>query len=42
MAKWNGKRIAGVELVTASRTLLSIESQLSDFAIYRAFNGAAE
>jgi hypothetical protein len=42
MAKWHGKRIAGVELVTASRTLLSIESQLSDFAIYRAFNGAAE
>lgn len=42
LAKWHGKRIAGVELVTASRTLMSIESQLSDFAIYRAFNGSAE
>src|SRR6266851_9567659 len=40
--KWHGKRIAGVELVTASRTLMGIESQLSDFAIYRAFNGVAE
>jgi hypothetical protein len=42
MAKWHGKRIAGVELVTASRTLLSIESQLSDFSIYNAFNGGTE
>jgi hypothetical protein len=42
MAKWDGKRIAGVELVTDSRTLLSIESQLHDFAIYRAFNGGAD
>jgi hypothetical protein len=42
MAKWHAKRIAGVELVTASRTLMGIESQLSDFAIYRAFNGGAE
>jgi hypothetical protein len=42
MAKWHGKRIAGVELVTASRTLISIESQLSDFSIYNAFNGGAE
>lgn len=42
VAKWHGKSIAGVELVTASRTLLSIESQLQDFAIYRAFNGGAE
>ncbi len=41
LAKWHGKRIAGVELVTASRTLMGIESQLSDFAIYRAFNGGA-
>jgi hypothetical protein len=42
MAKWHGKRIAGVELVTASRTLIGIESQLSDFSIYNAFNGGAE
>jgi hypothetical protein len=42
LVKWHGKRIAGVELVTASRTLLSIESQIADFAIYRAFNGGTE
>jgi hypothetical protein len=42
VAKWHGKRIAGVELVTASRTLISIEAQLSDFSIYNAFNGGAE
>jgi hypothetical protein len=42
MAKWHGKRIAGVELVTASRTLISIEAQLSDFSIYNAFNGGPE
>jgi hypothetical protein len=42
MAKWHGKRTAGVELVTASRTLIAIESQLSDFSIYNAFNGGAE
>jgi hypothetical protein len=42
MAKWHGKRIAGVELVTASRTLISIEAQVSDFSIYNAFNGGAE
>jgi hypothetical protein len=42
MAKWHQKRIAGVELVTASRTLISIEAQLSDFSIYNAFNGGAE
>lgn len=42
MAKWHGKRIAGMELVTASRTLISIEAQLSDFSIYNAFNGGAD
>ena len=42
MDKWHGKRIAGVELVTSSRTLISIEAQLSDFAIYGAFTGKSE
>lgn len=42
IAKWHGKRIAGAELVTASRTLIGIESQLSDFSIYNAFNGGTE
>ncbi len=42
LARWHGKRIAGVELITSSRTLKSIEAQLSDFAIYSTFNGGAE
>ena len=42
LAGWHGKRIAGVELVTSSRTLKSIEAQLADFAIYSTFNGGAE
>ena len=42
MEKWRGNRIAGVELVTAYRILISIEAQLSDFSIYNAFNGGAE
>ena len=42
LAGWHGKRIAGVELITSSRTLKSIEAQLSDFAIYSTFNGGAE
>lgn len=42
LAAWHGKSIAGVPLVTASRTLKSIEAQLSDFAIYSTFNGGAE
>jgi hypothetical protein len=42
LAKWYGKRIAGVELVTATSTLKSIEAQLSDFAIYSTFNGGVE
>ena len=37
---WDAHR--GVELVTASRTLIGIESQLSNFAIYNALNGGAE
>lgn len=42
LARWHGRRIAGVPLVTSSRTLKSIEAQLSDFAIYTTFNGGAE
>jgi hypothetical protein len=42
LTKWRNKSIAGVELVTDSRILLSIEAQLSDFSIYNAFNGGAE
>jgi len=39
LAPWHGKKIAGVELVTASRTILAIEPALSEFSLYRAFNG---
>jgi hypothetical protein len=42
LADWHGKQIAGVELVTSSHTLKSVEAQLSDFAIYSTFNGGAE
>ncbi len=39
LADWHGKKIAGVELVTAGRTIVSIEPALSEFSLYRAFNG---
>jgi hypothetical protein len=41
LAPWHGKRIAGVELVTAGRTIVVIEPALSDFSLYRTFNGGA-
>lgn len=42
LARWHGKRIAGVELITSIHTLKSVEAQLSDFAIYSTFNGGAD
>jgi len=42
LAKWHGKTIAGLELVTAGRTLVSLEPLLSEFSLYRAFNGGVE
>jgi len=39
LAPWHGKKIAGVELVTAGRTLVAIEPALSEFSLYRSFNG---
>ena len=41
LAPWHGKRIAGVELVTAGRTIETLEPALSEFSIYRTFNGGA-
>jgi hypothetical protein len=35
---WQGKKIAGIELVTDERALLAIEPALSDFSLYRTFN----
>lgn len=42
LAKWHGKRIAGVELVTAGRTIVAIEPALSEFSLYLSFNGGAQ
>jgi hypothetical protein len=39
LSQWQQRRIAGVELVTDERAIISIEPALSDFALYRAFNG---
>jgi hypothetical protein len=39
LATWHGKKIAGVDLVTDGRTIMSIEPALSDFSLYRSFNG---
>ena len=41
LAPWHGKQIAGVALVTAGRTIVGIEPALSEFSLYRAFNGGA-
>jgi len=41
LVPWHGKRIAGVELVTDGRTIVAIEPALSDFSLYRTFNGGA-
>jgi hypothetical protein len=39
LAPWHGKRVAGVELVTAGRVIAAIEPALSEFSLYRAANG---
>jgi hypothetical protein len=41
LAKWHGKTIGGVELLTAGRTIVAIEPALSEFSLYRALNGGA-
>jgi hypothetical protein len=35
---WQGKKIAGFELVTDERTILAIEPALSEFCLYRTFH----
>jgi hypothetical protein len=42
LSKWQGKKIAGVELVTDARLIASIEPALSDFSLYRSFNSDQE
>ncbi len=39
LSGWHGKKIAGVELVSDGRTITTIEPALSDFSLYRTFNG---
>lgn len=39
LLRWHGRKIAGVELVTDERAIIAIEPALSDFALYRSFNG---
>jgi hypothetical protein len=39
LSKWHGKKIAGVEVVTAGRTIVAMEPALSEFSLYRALNG---
>ena len=41
LSAWHGKKIAGVELVTAGRAITSIEPALSEFSLYRSFNGGS-
>jgi hypothetical protein len=36
IARWRGKTIAGVQLVTDERTILDMEPILEDFSLYRA------
>jgi hypothetical protein len=38
LARWRGRRVAGVELVTDERAIMAMEPALSDFSLYRAFN----
>jgi hypothetical protein len=41
LSVWHGKTIAGVELVTAGRTIKAIEPALPDFSVYRTFSGVS-
>ena len=41
LGPWHGKRIAGVELLTAGRAITTIEPALSEFSLYRTFNSGA-
>ena len=39
---WHGKKIAGVELITAGRTLKGLaEKDLLPYSLYRSFSGGA-
>jgi hypothetical protein len=41
LSVWKETTIGGVELVTDRRSVVAIEPALSDFSIYRTFNGGA-
>lgn len=40
LSGWQGKKIAGFELVTDERAITAMEPALSDFSLYRSFSGA--
>jgi hypothetical protein len=42
LSVWEGKRIGDVVLVTDGRSLQAIEPALSDFSLYRTFNGGVD
>ncbi len=39
LLEWEGKTIGGADLLTDARTIRTIEPALSDFSLYRSFNG---
>jgi len=42
LAPWHGKKIAGIELITAGRTLKALADKgLLPYSLYRSFNGGA-
>lgn len=41
LAQWQGRKIAGIELITDGPTIKAIEPALFDFSLYRTLNGGA-
>lgn len=41
LSKWDGKNIAGRELVTDIDAIIAMEPALSDFSLYRTFNSSS-
>ena len=41
LSRWRDKWVAGVELVADERAIIGMEPALSDFSLYRSFNGGA-
>jgi hypothetical protein len=41
LARWHGKKVGGLQLLTSERSIVNIEPALSEFALYRTFNGGS-